>query len=139
LYVFADTKVPTTQEAEVIVLAWLDELSKTVAEHDLPAHMQLVSRHVQVAGIPNAGTIDYDGWKLRRFNEFNGKLLQKLSYQFRAIINTKDEQIIFNVQETMKGNNGNSIVADKDVILRKEKDGRWRVRYERYAQIMRPH
>ncbi len=131
--------MPTPQEAEVIVLAWLDELSKTVAEHDLPAHMQLVSRQVKVAGIPNAGTIDYEGWRLRRFNEFNGKLLEKLGYQFRAIVKSKDDQIIFNVQETMEARNGHSIVADKDVLLQKEKDGRWRVRYERYDQIMRRH
>ncbi len=131
--------MPTPQEAEVIVLAWLKNLSRSVAEHDLPAHMQLVSRQVKVVGIPNAGTIDYDGWKLRRFNEFNGKLLQNLSYQLRAIVNTKETQIVFNVQETMKARNGKAIVANKDVMLQKEEDGQWRVRYERYDEIIRPH
>ncbi len=131
--------MPTPQEAEVIVLAWLKDLSRSVAEHDLPAHMQLVSRQVKVVGIPHAGTIDYDGWKLRRFNEFNGNLLQNLGYQLRAIINTKEEQIVFSVQETMKGSNGKAVVANKDVMLQKEGDGQWRVRYERYDEIIRPH
>jgi hypothetical protein len=127
--------VPIPQEAEIIVHAWLKDLTRSAAHHDLPAHMQLVSRQVRVVGIPNAGSIDYDGWRLRRFNEFNGKLLQSLNYQLREIINTRDEQIVFSVQETMRASNGKSIVADKDVILQKEKDGRWRVRYERYDRI----
>ncbi len=131
--------MPSLQEAEVIALAWLKELSRTAAEHDLPAHMQLVSRDVKVVGIPSAGTIDYDGWKLRRFNEFNGMLLRHLGYQLRAIINAKDDQIVFSVQETMQSHNGKSIVANKDVMLQKEPDGRWRVRYERYDEIIRPH
>lgn len=128
--------MPTPQEAESIVQDWLKELTRTATTHDLPAHMQLVSRQVKVVGIPGKGAIDYDGWKLRRFNEFNGKLLLKLGYQLRAIINTKDDQIVFSVQETMKASNGRSIVANKDVVLQNEEDGNWRVRYERYDQII---
>lgn len=131
--------MPNPQEAEIIVQAWLEKLSQTAAAHDLPAHMQLVSRQVKVVGIPKAGSIDYDGWKLRRFNEFNGKLLLNLGYQLRAVINTKDDQIVFNVQETMKASNGRAVVANKDVILQKEEDGNWRVRYERYDQIIPSH
>ncbi len=134
-----ECNLPTPQEAESIVQTWLTELSRTAAEHDLPAHMRLVSRQVKVVGIPNAGSIDYDGWKLRRFNEFNGKLLLNLGYQLRAVINTKEDQIIFSVQETMKASNGKSVVANKDVVLFKEEDGNWRVRYERYEQIIPSH
>lgn len=128
--------MPTPQEAEIIVRTWLKALSQTAAARDLPAHMQLVSRQVKVVGIPKAGSIDYDGWKLRRFNEFNGNLLLNLGYQLRAVINTKDDQIIFSVQETMMPSKGRSVVANKDVVLHREEDGDWRVRYERYDQII---
>ncbi len=127
-----DTEVAVPQKAEKIVHAWLKQLTKTAVENDLPAHMQLVSRQVKVIGIPKVGYIDYEGWRSRRFNEFNGKLLHSIKYRLHKIINTRDDQIVFRVRETIKATNGNLIISDKDVILQKEKDGCWRVRYERY-------
>ena len=118
-------------EAEKIVQQWLDDVSFSVATWNLDAHMQLVSRQVKVSGIPRIGTIDYNGWKQRRRNEFDKKLLRSLTYHLYEILSKSDDQLRFTVEETMRGNNGKTLVIDKEVTLNREDDGKWRVSNER--------
>lgn len=124
-----------TREAEKIVQEWLDEVSFSAATWNLDAHMQLVSPQVKVTGIPGISSIDYSGWKLRRRNEFENKLLRSLTYQLGAIHSTGEDEIRFDVEETMKASSGRVIVIDKEVTLRRESDGRWRVRREHFGSI----
>lgn len=124
-----------TREAEQIIHTWLDELSFSAATWNLDAHMQLVSHQVTVTGIPRISSIDYNGWKLRRKNEFDNKLLRSLNYRLHKILEERDDRLRFTVEETMKASNGKSIVIDKEVVLQKEDDGRWRVRNERFDHI----
>jgi hypothetical protein len=90
---------------------------------------------VKVTGIPGISSIDYDGWKLRRRNEFESKLLRSLTYQLGAIQSAAEDEIRFAVEETMKASSGRVIVIDKEVTLRREADGRWRVRHEHFGRI----
>jgi len=123
------------KEVESIVQDWLGALAYSADTHDLEAHMRLVSRQVKVTGLSHLQHIDYDGWLERRRNEFESNLLRSLSYRLRKIIKYKEGQIVFAVRETMKASNGKAVIADKDVLLHKEEDGCWRVRFERYGQI----
>jgi hypothetical protein len=123
------------REATQIVRGWLDEVSFSAATWNLDAHMQLVSRQVMVTGIPSISHIDYEGWKLRRKNEFDNKLLHSLTYRLHDILSEEEDQILFSVEETMKSSKGKSIVVDKEVMLRKEEDGIWRVHHERFDRI----
>lgn len=123
--------------AEQIVKQWLDDVSFSAATWNLDAHMQLVSRKVEVTGIPRIGRIDYDGWKQRRQNEFDKKLLRSLTYQVHKILSASDDHLRFAVEETMRGNNGKTLVIDKEVTLGKEDDGKWRVLQERVDYIHR--
>lgn len=125
--------------ARQIVRGWLDDISFSAATWDLTAHMQLVSRQVRVTGIPNIGQINYDGWKLRRKNEFRKKLLHSLTYRLNDILSEEDDMILFTVEETMKSNAGLVLIIDKEVTLRKEDDGLWRVHHERFGNIRRLH
>jgi hypothetical protein len=122
-------------EAQKIVQQWLDDVSYSVATWDLDAHMKLVSRQVKVSGIPQIGSIDYNGWKVRRKNEFEQKLLRSLTYQVYKVISASDDRLRFAVEETMKGNNGKTLVIDKLITLGKEEDGKWRVQQERLDHI----
>jgi len=124
-----------TREAEKIVQEWLDEISFSAATWNLDAHMQLVSPQVRVTGIPGVSSIDYRGWKLRRRNEFEKKLLRSLTYQLGRILSAQEDEIRFNVEETMKSSSGRVIVIDKEVTLQREPDGQWRVRQERFDRI----
>ncbi len=118
-----------------IVRGWLDDLSFSAATWNLEAHMRLVSREVQVTGIPKIGHIDYNGWLLRRKNEFDKKLLQSLTYRLHRIHKEEEDEIFFTVEETMKSSRGHTIIIDKAVILRRESDGAWRVLRERFDHI----
>lgn len=123
------------RETKKIIRGWLDDISFSAATWNLDAHMGLVSRRVKVTGIPNTRHIDYNGWKLRRKNEFDKKLLHSLTYRLHNVLKDEEDRIIFNVEETMKPHKGQSIVSDKDVILRMEEDGVWRVQFEKYNRI----
>ncbi|MFO7592619.1 MAG: hypothetical protein R6X15_01050 [Pseudomonadota bacterium] len=123
------------REAEQIARQWLDEVSFSAATWNLEAHMQLVSRQVKVTGIPNINSIDYTGWERRRKNEFEKKLLRSLNYRLLDILEGKEEQLYFTVEETMRANNGKSVIIEKEVKLHREDDGKWRVRREHIKRI----
>lgn len=123
------------REAEQIAQQWLAELSFSAATWNLDAHMALVSREVRVTGIPNINSIDYAGWKVRRKNEFEKKLLHSLSYRLQDILSQTDERLRFTVEETMRAYNGKVIIIDKEITLQKEGDGTWRVRREHFDRI----
>jgi len=118
-----------------IVRGWLDEVSYTAATWNLKAHMRLISQHVKVTGIPHITHIDYHGWEKRRRNEFEKKLLLSLTYRLHKILSDQDNQILFTVEETMKSSRGKTIIIDKEVSLRREDDGMWRVYRERFDRI----
>jgi len=123
------------RETIKIIRGWLDEISFSAATWNLDAHMGLVSRQVKVTGIPNIAQIDYLGWKQRRKNEFEQKLLHSLTYRLHTILQDEEDRILFSVEEVMKSSKGQSIIADKDVMLRMEEDGVWRVQFEKYNRI----
>jgi len=123
------------RETEKIVHGWLNDVSFSAATWNLDAHMGLVSRQVLVTGIPNISHIDYEGWKLRRKNEFENKLLHSLTYRLGNILSEEEHKIRFTVEETMRSSHGKTIVVDKEVMLRREEDGMWRVYHEHFDRI----
>lgn len=125
----------TQTTAKKIAQQWLDEMAFTAATWNLDAHMQLVSRQVQVTGIPKVESIDYRGWHIRRKNEFENKLLHSLNYRLQTIHSHNDGQLHFSVEETMRAFNGKALIIDKEITLQREEDGHWRVRREHFARI----
>lgn len=113
--------------AEHTIQAWCMAMSSSIKERDLDTHMQLVSPHVQVYGIPGNGVINYKGWEARRKFEFeNGELLL-LNYQGIRLITFTPRRATFNTTETMIGKNGKMVLINKNIVLEKEQDGQWRV------------
>ncbi len=86
-------------------------------------------------GIPGGKVIDYNGWKNRRKNEFNKKLLHSLTYKLVNILLQEEDKLLFTVIETMKSNQGKVITVDKAIKLKRENDGQWRVIHERIDRI----
>lgn len=117
-----------------IAQEWLADLSHSVATRDLGRHMALVSERVQVLGLPRQKVVDYQGWKLRRQNEFRNNLLESLTHQDLAIISESPGQIAFSVKETMRSTAGDVFHLEKDIILMEEK-GTWRVVMERIERL----
>ena len=113
--------------SELDIQQWLKAVSKSVAEHDIDGHMDLVSHNVQVYGLPSGATIDYQGWKKRRQSEFKRGLIHNISYNKPHIKNIALKRLIFEVQEITDASNGETLLLDKKIVLEKEHDGKWRV------------
>ena len=127
----------TQMEHLNIVQQWLSSLSFSAATWNLDDHMALISRDVQVHGLPVGGIVDYAGFKKRRYNEFQKKMLLSLTHKGLELIESSAEQITFAVKETLKSTRGESFVLDKEIRLRLESDGKWRAVQEQIKCITR--
>jgi len=128
-----------TKQDESLTIAeqWLAALSYSVATWNLKEHMELISREMQVHGLPNCDVVDYDGFKRRRHNEFSQKMLQSLTHRGVSLLQCDSEHICFEVKETLKSTRGESFVIDKEMKLRKESDGKWRAVQEKIKYVSR--
>ncbi len=113
--------------SQELIINWLKKLRDTVEQRDLQAHMALVSKKVQVYGLPSQQVIDYQGWKNRRRNEFDKNLLSRLSHSNLNIKTITLRRLGFRVTETMLATNGKQLIIEKDIMLEEEEDGQWRV------------
>jgi hypothetical protein len=110
---------------------WLDDMAYTVAVRDYKAHLDLFSKDVQLHGVPGAGVMHYDGWASRRRHELKSGLLFSLAYKELVVRSSDDDQITFDVCETMKSSEGHVLVLEKQVMLVREEKDRWRAKLER--------
>lgn len=110
-----------------IIHGWLDAMADTIRLKDLNRHMDLVSKKVEVFGNPSKENINYAGWHKRRKNEFDNRSVVCASYANTKIKTITQVRIIFNVDESIVSTNGRIIALNKDVILEREDDGKWRV------------
>ncbi len=113
--------------AENTIHVWCMNMSASIKQRDLDAHMQLVSPKVQVYGVPGIGVINYKHWQARRKNEFRNNELLLLNYQDLRLITSTQRRLTFNTIETMIGKSGKMVVLDKNIVLEREEDGQWRV------------
>ncbi len=127
----------TEMESLRIAQKWLNRYSFSAATWNLDDHMALISREIQLHGMPNTGIIDYAGFQRRRHNEFSRKMLLSITHKGLELVESGAEQITFAVKETLKSTRGESFVLDKEVRLRCESDGQWRAVLETIRQIGR--
>ena len=106
---------------------WLNALSESVLNKDINAHMRLVSKNVQVYGIPNMDTLNYQQWLYRRDNEFLNNKLLSLKYKIIRIKNDQLRRLGFEVEEQMIAADGSAVIISKDILLEREEDENWRV------------
>lgn len=127
----------TEKESLRIAQQWLSRLAFSAATWNLDDHMELISREVQVHGLPAVGVVDYAGFKKRRHNEFHKKLLLSITHKGVQLLESNGEHITFAVKETLKSTRGESFVLDKEIKLRRESDGKWRAVQEQIKYISR--
>lgn len=129
--------VAVPEEAYRTVQELLNELAYTAATHDLDGHMALISKRVELRGIPGVERIDYNGWYLRRHNEFDQRLLQSIVHRNIRILTSLPDKIIFSVDETLTASNGRAVTLQKEVVIALEQDGQWRIIQEFINNIVR--
>lgn len=82
-----------------IVLQWLDAVQRTARALDYEAHMDLVSRRVQVHGIPGFEVIGYEDWTRQCEHEFKEGLLRSVGYQGLRMTVSTDTRIMFQTRD----------------------------------------
>lgn len=110
---------------------WLAESARTANARDYAAHMDLVSRRVQVHGVPGFDVIGYDDWARQCRHEFATGLLQRVAYEGCKVRVMTPGRVMFKTIETVEGTDGTVNVNPLEVLLEKEADGKWRVVQER--------
>jgi len=114
-------------EESKVIYKWQEAMSSTIGERNLPAHMELISKKVEVFGNPSKEHINYAGWYKRRKNEFENQTVICVSYANTQIRTITLRRIIFNVNESIVGIDGRIITLNQDVVLEREDDEQWRL------------
>ena len=114
-----------------IAQQWLDACCNTIQQYDHAAHMNLISRDIQVLGIPGFDVISYDDWYSQCEYEFNEKAIAMTSYSGLRIHSSDDRRIMFLTTETIHTNDGTVDSHPLEVVLQKEADDQWRAVRER--------
>ncbi len=116
---------------EQIAQDWMDRSRQTIATYDHAAHMNLISKNVQVFGIPGFEVIGYDDWHAQSAHEFQQKLIQSADYAGLKVRHGSDTQIMFVTMETITASDGSVDSHPLEAVLSKEDDGQWRVTQQR--------
>jgi len=117
--------------SEQIAQNWMDDCCSSIQQYDHNAHMNLISRDVQVFGVPGYDLIGYEDWFSQCEYEFNEKLIENVSYEGLNIRQSNDQQIMFLTNETICSTDGTVDTHPIEVVLTQEQDGHWRATQER--------
>ena len=110
---------------------FLSEMAQTANTHNLEAHMNLISKDVKVHGFPEFDLITYDDWFNQCKQEFENRLLVRVSYQDLHTLTATTDEIRFVAVETVYARDGQTNVNCIEFTIRKENDGLWRLVFER--------
>jgi len=120
-----------TDNAAKAAEQWLSSSAKTVADGDLPAHLNLISKRVSLTGIPGFESIDYAAWAGQCEHEFASRLIKSVSYHGIKLVAVTDTRVMFRTWETVEGSDGTVNAQGIEVLLELEDDNAWRVVQER--------
>jgi hypothetical protein len=117
--------------AKGIAEMFLEERARTANEKTYDAHMDLVSRRVQVFGVPGFEVLGYDDWARQCEHEFKEGILKRVSYSGLKVVVNRPTRVMFKTLETVEASDGATDVRGIEVVIDREPDGRWRVTQER--------
>ena len=118
-------------KVEKIAQDWMDSCCQTIQQYDHNAHMDLISKDVQVFGVPGFDVIGFEDWHSQCDYEFREKLIQQASYDGLKIHQSNPKQVMFLTNETIHATDGTVDSHPIEVVLTLEEDQRWRVTQER--------
>jgi len=114
-----------------IIKTFLSDMAKTASQHDFEKHMNLISKEVEVFGVPGFESISYDDWFKQCENEFSEKLIKAVSYENIDIIDSTESVIMFKTIEHIETKDKTQNATDVVIVITREDDGKWRVTQER--------
>ena len=116
---------------EEIVNAWALASCETLEQHDIEAHMNLISKEVKVYGLANHEFVDYNFWHNQVKEQFSQGLVKTLRYYLHSMRADSDSLILFTAIEYLTDKDGKEHESNLEGALAKEEDGVWRVIQEK--------
>lgn len=114
-----------------IAAQMLAALARTANAGDHAAHMALISKSVNVFGVPGFEVIGYEDWSRQCQHEFAQGLLAAVEYQGLQLVHATADHILFKTVETVRGSEGTTHRHGLEILIQREPDGVWRVTQER--------
>ncbi|HUW75391.1 MAG TPA: hypothetical protein VMV70_01815 [Gallionella sp.] len=108
----------------------LEAMALTANSGAYASHMDLISKDVNVYGVPGFDLIVYDDWARQCKYEFEEGLLKQVSYEGLRVVTMTPVNILFRTTETVEGTDGTINRHGLEILIRKEADGKWRVYQE---------
>lgn len=125
------SELSETTAAETIVKDWLTGLVETASKRDHAAHMNLISKNVNLVGVPGFESIGFDDWANQCRHEFENALISDIQYQGLKVRAATDSRIMFVTLETIIASDGSQNQQGIECLLEKEDDGLWRLSQQR--------
>ena len=117
--------------SQSIAEQWLLDIAHTANAKDFTAHMELISRRVNLQGVPGFETIGYEDWARQCQYEFENNILKSVRYDGFKLVADTSERIMFKTFETVEAMDGTINAQGVEMLLEKEDDGKWRLVQER--------
>jgi hypothetical protein len=120
-----------TNPAESIAKKWLTAMVDTASQYDHSAHMNLISRKINLLGVPGFESIGFEDWSRQCQDEFKIHLISDIQYQGLKVRAATDSQIMFITHETIIASDGACKQQGIECLLEKEDDDNWRLTQQR--------
>ena len=112
--------LPETGSAESVVKSWLSAIVDTAKKRDHPAHMNLISKKINLVGVPGFESIGYDDWANQCQHEFEHAVISDIQYQGLKVRAATDARIMFVTDETIIASDGTQNQQGIECLLEKE-------------------
>ena len=123
--------VENIESHKEVIKTFLSAMAQTASQHDLEKHMALISKTVEVFGVPGFEQIEYDDWFRQCEKEFEEKLIKEVGYESIEIIDSTDSVIMFKTIEHIETSDNVKNTNNVLIVITREDDGNWRVTQER--------
>ena len=123
--------VENIKSKQEIIKTFLSDMAETASQHNLEKHMDLISKEVEVFGVPGFESISYDDWFRQCENEFKEKLIKVVSYENIDIIDSTESVIMFKTIEHIETKDKIKNASNVLIVITREDDGKWRATQER--------
>lgn len=121
----------TDEQAIKIAEQWLHEAATTAGQHNFEKHMAMISKKVQLLGVPGFESIHYDDWYAQCRHQFTNAMIDSIAYRGLNLLKATEMQIQYTVFERVVGTDGVLNEQVVEMMLEKEHDGIWRLLQER--------
>ena len=79
---------------------WLRDAAATANSKNHPAHMDLISKRVNLVGVPGYESIGYEQWSAQCRHEFEHHLIKSVRYDGLKMLAPTESRVMFKTFET---------------------------------------